>query len=290
MIAVAGDIMVDLFLLSQLREAEQGSGVLMRGGGSAANTAAWLAHFGVPVCFAGCVGADPIGDMLIREIEATGVRSRIRAVSGEETGAVAVEVGESGERVMRSSRGANQLLSPDDILGLIVEQPHIVHLTGYSLLGPYGLSLLEAAHDMAERTGSRISFDPSSVGVINRIGVDVLASALVSAAVNVLLPNESEALALIPGTGDIWSALPRLGSLAPVVVLKMGGAGAAVVEGGRERVIKTTHVPPLDTTGAGDAFNAAVLAGIFQGQNLEVAIQTGHDIAGEVVRRYGGRP
>lgn len=75
MIACVGDIMVDIFLLSELQEAEQGEGILIRGGGSAANTAAWLARDGTRSTFVGCTGADVAGAMLVHELETSGVVS-----------------------------------------------------------------------------------------------------------------------------------------------------------------------------------------------------------------------
>src|SRR5579884_2225628 len=98
MIAVIGDLLLDIFILSELQEAEQGEGIVLRGGGSAANTACWVAALGEPVTFVGCTGDDPRGIMLARELRDRGVTPWVRAIPRSETGAVAIEVSDSGER------------------------------------------------------------------------------------------------------------------------------------------------------------------------------------------------
>jgi ribokinase len=135
---VVGDLLLDVLLLSELKHSEQPAGMIARSGGSAANTAAWMQHLGCPVRFVGCVGNDGIGDMLRRELREVGVETRVRTVDGLETGCVAVELDAHGERLMRSSRGANVALVADDVRGANVGDIWGVHLTGYALLGVGG--------------------------------------------------------------------------------------------------------------------------------------------------------
>src|SRR4029077_15345562 len=108
----------------------------LRGGGSAANTAALVAHLGPGGTFLGCVGGDPPGNMLVEELRRAGIRIHVRTVSAE-TGGVAGEGTPQGERLMRSSRGAKQALSPYDLLDRVMPGVEFVHLTGYALLGPH---------------------------------------------------------------------------------------------------------------------------------------------------------
>lgn len=289
MITVIGDIMLDVFLLSELQEAEQGSGVVLRGGGSAANTAAWLAALRCPVSFVGCVGADPRGRMLVGELDRGGVVSHVRFVDGSETGAVIVEVSGSGERVMRSSRGANESLSPDDIRTEDLAWAEYVHLSGYALLGPFGLELLAAAGARAASAGAILSFDPSSTGVVQRFGEVSLIKALRESGVQLLLPNTEEATAL-SGHEEVKDAAAALAEHVPTVIVKDGARGAVFSEGRSARRVSTQPLNPIDTTGAGDAFDAGILQSLRGGSSNISACRLAHTCARHVLRRYGGRP
>jgi sugar/nucleoside kinase (ribokinase family) len=289
MIVVIGDTMLDVMILPELREAEQQSGVLMRPGGSAANTAAWLACLGSEVLFVGCVGRDPIGRMLVETMRDYGARVHVRMTGEAESGAVVVQVTDTGERLMRSSRGANRLLSPDDIAATPVDRVSFVHLTGYTLLDPHGLAIVDAAGDLARRTRARFTFDPSSVGVQRAFGAEALLSSLDRNGMSILLPNAVEAESLT-GTPDVGEAARELGRWAPLVVVKDGDEGAVTYHQGKVQRMAAEPLQPLDTTGAGDAFNAGFLHALGQGSSLADACALGNKVARKVICRYGGQP
>lgn len=281
--------MLDVFLLSELQAEEQGSGLLLRPGGSAANTARHLAALGHEVVFVGVVGADSTGQVVQRILEESGVTARPRVAPGEETGAVAIEVTDNGERVMRSSRGANQLLEPADLEPLRALPLTWLHLTGYSLLGAPGLAILKAAGQLARETGAILSFDPSSVGVINRIGAAELLAALCRAGAALLLPNSAEATAL-SGQPDPIQAARALVRSVPWVVVSLGPEGACWARPGGGGAVATQPARPLDTTGAGDAFNAGVIDALSRGESLAGACTQGNLLARQVLGRWGGGP
>jgi ribokinase len=287
MILCAGDILLDVFLLSELQASEQGSGVLLRAGGSAANTAHWLSQLGVPVRFVGCVGSDATGNALRQQLRDSGVQVAIRSEPGAETGAVVVEVGPHGERSMRSSRGANQALSSIDLREATSDDVRIIHLSCYATLGTEGLDILLNAGKLARDVGALLSVDPSSVGVIQRFGPDRFLQALLDAGAYLLLPNLHEATT-ISARESVDDAAQRLGSMFPKVVVKMGASGALVCNGGVSDLVPTTAAVPKDTTGAGDAFNAGVLAAVWRGESILEGCRTGHDVARRVVGQYGG--
>lgn len=279
--------MIDVFLLEELRAAEQGSGLVLRPGGSAANTAAWLASEGHEVAFTGCVGQDTWGAALEEEIGRRGVRVRIRAVAGAQTGAVAVQVGSDGERVMRSSRGANAHLVPEDLERLQRVARPLLHLTGYSLLGPNAAALLHGAGELARH--SILSFDPSSVSVIASLGRDALVEGLRSAEIGLLLPNAEEAM-LLAGCASAEEALEVLGTWCPRVAISLGEQGAIWADGTDRGEAPTRVDQPVDTTGAGDAFNAGVIAALVAGEGLGAGCALGNILAGRAISRLGGMP
>jgi ribokinase len=289
MMLVVGDLLLDVLLLPELTHSEQPAGMVARSGGSAANTAAWMAHLGSHVTFVGCVGNDGIGDMLRAELRAEGVHAQVRAVDGMETGCVAVNLDAQGERLMRSSRGANVALVPDDLHGVVHGKLWGVHLTGYALLGRGGFALLEAAADIARAHQAILTFDPSSEGVIAALGRDILMREMSRWGVELLLPNVVEAAALT-GRTNASEAAVILGEAVPTVVVKRNEHGAVIFADGELLHVPTEPVKPLDSTGAGDAFNAGMLAALRRGDKLEEACRQGHETAREAIGIYGGRP
>lgn len=289
MIACVGDIMVDIFLLSDLQRAEQGDGILLRGGGSAANTAAWLARTGAETVFIGRTGEDAAGAMLTQELAACGVIPCIRTVPEAETGAVLVRVDDDGtERVMRSSRGANTALSPDDLATADVPALTCIHLTGYALLGPAGLDLLEAAARIAKARQALLSFDPSSPSVIERIGAATLLQAMNRCGVAILLPNAAEAAAMTGKT--VPAAAQALREYVPTVLIKAGANGAVFATASSSGAVPIRPARPIDPTGAGDAFDAGAIAALVAGKSVADACREGVMLASEVLVHYGGRP
>jgi sugar/nucleoside kinase (ribokinase family) len=289
MILVVGDLLLDLLLLPELREEEQSAGIVARSGGSAANTAAWIAHLGAEAGFVGCVAADALGAMLGGELAASGVDVRLRPVTGAETGCVAVEITAEGERTMRSSRGANAELAPSDIQSSARDGVEWVHVTGYSLLGPHGFGILRRSAVVAQENGAKLSFDPSSTAVVNHFGADRVLAELEACRTWLLLPNAAEARALV-GESTSEPAARVLGDRFPLAVVKEGPDGATWSDEMRLEHVPTRTVLPVDTTGAGDAFNAGVIIGLSRGESARDACSLGHSIARRVISQYGGRP
>lgn len=289
MILVAGDLLLDILLLPELRQPEQPEGIVLRPGGSAANTAAWIAHLGGAVTFTGCIGDDPIGAMLVEEMEQQGVHVIARRVAGMETGAVVVEIDHGAQRVMRSSRGANTALAPEDIQRPELSSITVVHLTGYALLGPPGFALLRAAGELAREHGALLSFDPSSPSAVKAMGRELLLAELLRCGVGLLLPNQDEAAALM-GTSDSMEATNRLRDIVPAVAIKNGQDGYTAADGDGVHIQPMETIVPRDTTGAGDAFNAGVLFGLSNGDALSAACRRGHAAALGAISALGGRP
>ena len=289
MILVVGDLMLDVFVLPTLQAPEQRTGLVVKGGGSAANTAAWIAHCGQPVAFIGCAGRDFQGRMLVAELGEQGVQPVVSLIPDADTGAVLVELTDDGEHVMRSSRGANLALSPDMLAAPLADQPRIVHITGYSLLNRYALDLLVAASGVAERNNARLSFDPSSVSAVHTLGRRRLLQALARCGVDVLLPNAAEACALA-GTDDVDRAVADLTKLVPTVLVKLGEHGALTLSGGRLIRVPAVETRTVDTTGAGDAFNAGALVALLEGASVERACAAGNRVAALTIAKIGGRP
>jgi sugar/nucleoside kinase (ribokinase family) len=104
---------------------------------------------------------------------------------------------------------------------------------------------------------------------------------------DVLFANEAEAAAMA-GTDDLGSTLERLAGFCPCVVIKRGGAGAAGIRDGVVVEVPAEPVDVIDTTGAGDCFNAGFLAGWLEGLDLRDALTLGVLCGSRAVTGYGG--
>ena len=260
-------------------------------GGSAANTAAWMARQGAAVDFVGCVGP---GDRERHEsvLRDLGVRPQLSEHSTLTTGTIVIVV-EGEQRTMLTDRGANAGLQVDAVTDELLAEAGVLHLTGYSLVDAFSSDDLAALIERAHTHGVLVSLDPGSAGFIADYGVDAFRAAL--RGVDVLLPNLAEARLLAGLTDENAPAdavlAETLLDLAPAVVLTHG-AGAVVVarQGESTASIDVEAIEAVDPTGAGDAFTAGLLTSLLYGADLVEAARAGVRVAGLAVTRAGARP
>ena len=153
---------------------------------------------------------------------------------------------------------------------------------------PSALRLAAAALAAAAAAGCTISVDPASIGPLAHYGVDRWLAD--TAAATLLLPNAEEAR-LLTGCRDTEDAAKALAARYPVVAVTLGPDGALWASGDVlvHRPARPTEV--VDTTGAGDAFTAGLLAVWLGDRDVDpiVALDAGLDVAADVVRRPGAR-
>jgi ribokinase len=286
---VVGDVATDVVaVLSGVPApgSDRPASISTRGGGAGANVAVHLARLGVPVVLAGCIGDDPAGAALAAELVAAGVRPALRTVEGVPTGTIVSLVEPGGQRSMLADRGANLHLRPAD-----VPQPGAgghLHLSGYTLLDPGPRAAGLAALEAAVTAGCTVSVDPASAGPLTRYGVDRWLTD--TAAATLLMPNADEAC-LLTGCTDIEAAAAALARRHRIVAVSLGADGALWASG--EDVVHRPAHPAdvVDTTGAGDAFAAGLLASWLgtTGGSPAAVLDAGLALAAEVVRRVGAR-
>ena len=288
-VVVVGDVATDVVVVLEGDPApgsDRPASIVTRGGGAAANVAAHLARLGTPVQLAGCVGDDPAAAGLAAELAAAGVRLALRTVPGLPTGTVVSLVERDGQRSMLADRGANLELADDDV-PLPSAGGHL-YVSGYTLLDPRprtaGLHALRAA----VAAGCTVSVDPASTGPLARYGVERWLAD--TAGTTLLLPNVEEAR-LLTGCGDVADAARTLARRYPVVTVKLGPDGALWASGD-VLVHRPAHpTTVVDTTGAGDAFAAGLLAAWLRSPELDpaAALDAGQALAAAVVRQPGAR-
>ena len=109
--------------------------VRLHQGGSAANTARWLARLGVRTTLICAVGRDGPGRALVAALRADGVDVRGARPAGARTARIGMVVDADGERSFVADRGAADLLAPDDLRPAWFAGAGVLHLPAYSLLG-----------------------------------------------------------------------------------------------------------------------------------------------------------
>lgn len=288
-VLVVGDLLVDVVVVPDgaVRPGSDTAATIRSGGGgSAANTAAWLAWSGRSVSLLAAVGDDLFGTSARSELAAHGVEHLGPVLLGARTGACVVVVDPAGERTMLPDRGANDLLGAEltgvllDDAGLPLGDVAWVHLSGYTLLHPGSRPAGEVVVRQARDAGIGLSVDAASAGPICDLGAGAFLDRVRGA--EVLFANEAELDAL----GGPDAVLGAVGAL----VTKRGAAGASWTDGREVLDVRAKPVEVVDTTGAGDAFAAGVLAAWLAGTTVRDALEGGAIRAAEAVARPGGRP
>ena len=239
-------------------------------GSSGAITAAALAALGVAVSFVGVVGDDHLGRFFHDELVRHGVDvSALRVMPSERTG-ITVALERDGDRAMLTYPGTMARLSADQVPAELIDNAAHVHVSSYFLQRGLreGLAPLFAS---ARDSGATTSLDPGwdSDGTWDGGLSEVLGH------VNWFLPNEAEARAIAAQLVK-HSAFKRVGALVilraygmEMVAVKRAGAGADLAHGSERLSLNTVPLIPLDTTGAGDNFNAGFIAGMLDGDPRE---------------------
>jgi len=286
-IVVLGDVMVDVVtrLSVPLASGSDAPAVIrFHGGGSAANTAAWLAEAGAEPLLVGRVGDDERGRAARDELHVAGVHAVLAADPELPTGTCVVIVAPDGERTMAPDAGANDALSDADLSDeLLVAGGHL-HVAGYALLRAGSRPAARAAISRALERGLTVSVDPSSAALLSPEFLDHAQGA------GLLLPNADEAQ-MLTGERDAERAARALAGRFGEVVVTLGPEGALWTDG--HESVRAEALPvkvAVDSTGAGDAFAAGLLAARLDGAAPAEALAAGAKLAAQAVARPGGRP
>jgi ribokinase len=231
-------------------------------GGSAANTARWLARLGARTTLIAAVGRDGAGRALVDAVRSDGVTARVSRVATARTGRIGVIVSPGGERSFVADRGAADLLRPEEVRVDWFRGVDALHVPVYSLLAePLGAAG-HAAIGMARARDAPVSLDLASIGPLLARGRRAARDLVESVAPDILFATAAEAEALLGRY-----AVDGLLDLAPHAIVKRGAKGATVLaRTGDDRLrfeVATEHITAADTTGAGDAFDAGFLISWF---------------------------
>lgn len=278
-VVVVGDAGLDIVVRADALPPPGGdtrARIVVGPGGAGANTAAWLAACGARPTLLARVGADRAAGQLRAELSAAGVDCRF-AVDDAPTCQVVVLVDAAGQRTMLADRGASARLAPRDIAPAALSAAVHLHLSGYVLLDPSSRAAGQAALSAARAAGLSTSVDPQAAALLADPR-DFLADV---AGVDLLLPSAAELAALGEAT-----ALDTVGAIA----VTHGAGGASWLDGTRHLHVPAEPVAVTDSTGAGDAFDAGLLAAWLAGASPPDALRAGVAAGARAVTRLGARP
>jgi len=241
---VSGNASVDeYYLVDRIPasdEAQEAKDFFAKLGGAATNVAVALSRLKARVTFAGVVGSDEYGDLIVRYLSEEGVATHCVVRSSKPTGKVVVILDNAGRRAMVAVRGANADLKPGfiDVDALFKGVSH-AHLS--STKPDYTRWVLAEA----KKIGLSTSYDPG-MAIASR-GLEYIRDVL--GLVDVLFVNAREYDAL---GGEALEKEYR-----GLLVVKEGEHGSRIPRLGLQ--VPAFRVNTVDTTGAGDSFNAAFL-------------------------------
>ena len=283
LVASCGNANVDIFVVvDEFPRADQeviAFDAYVMAGGSAANFSVAVHRLGRESCFVGCVGDDELGREFVEDLRRSGVCTRyVVTVPGAKTGRVVVMIKSStGERAMVAFRGANERLSADLFPRSLFNECKHFHV---SSVPP---RRAEAFLRLARAAGATTSYDP---GGYASEGIASFEAALRHT--DVLFVNRVEAR-LMTGL-DLERAVRSLADSGPrVVVVKLGPEGSLAVSGGAVERAPAFRVSVVDTTGAGDAFNAGFIHAFLGGLSLSDSLTLGNAVAAIKIGRRGAR-
>ncbi len=258
-------------------------------GGCAANVSVGLSRLGIEAACFTKTGDDMLGEWIKRELEKEKVDTdliQIEKNCKSDLSAIIVN-SRSGERTIFFNRDANEKLEvfPEEI-----KETDWIFVS--ALNGEWGKNLDKIA-DLIHSQGIKLAFNPGQRNIKDNPQkiIEIIGKC------DVLLLNKDEAIEIIRSKKQEESdkqlndevflvrKLREMGS--KTVALTDGLRGSWLFDGKDLFYIKATSDKPIDTTGAGDAFTSAFLAGCLKGKSAEESLKWGAVNGGNVVKFYG---
>lgn len=274
-----------------------GGGLFARGfGGDTLNTALYLSRLGVATSYVTALGDDSLSEAMLAAWRTEGIATdEVLRLPGRLPGLYMIERDARGERSFlywRDRAPAREFFDHADDSALErLSRFDLLYFSGVSLslYGDIGRARLRELLVAARRNGGRVAFDGnyrprgwSDAATAKRAFNEILPL------VDLALPTLEDEQALF-GDADASKCIARLRSLGiGEIVVKRGGLGCLIFANGDSVDVPPANiVEPVDTTAAGDSFNAGYLAARLRGASAVDAARAGHRLAGAVIMSPG---
>jgi sugar/nucleoside kinase (ribokinase family) len=283
---VAGDANVDL-ILSDAPDVEYNSEKLAKGmeltlGGSSSITAYNLARLGVRTGFLGLVGSDLFGDFVVNALASANVNVDVLHRDARQKTGLTVWLSQDTRRAGITYPGTIASLAAAHFKQEHLQRARHLHVGHYFLLTRFhadAARVFQQAKQLGLTTSLDCNYDPA--GEWQSHIEDVLRYT------DIFFPNEEEARRLT-GARSAEAAAIELGKLARTVAVKLGAEGVLICSDGSCFHRAATPVDVIDTTGAGDSFNAGYLSQFLKGEDARICAEAGLAAAARCISRIGG--
>lgn len=302
MILCCGEALIDMLPRAH---ADGAQGFVPHAGGAIFNTAIALGRLGTPTGFLTGASTDLFGDILRAELEASGVATDLIVWSDRPTTLAFVKLtGGQAHYTFYDENTAGRMLDPQ-AAPTIPDDVTTLYFGGISLIGEPAADFYLA---LAEREAARrvIVCDPNiRAGFIRDEAAYRRRLDRMMAHTDILKVSDEDVSWLVPGAESVLDKARSLLAKGPrIVVLTRGAEGASAVTASGETVsVAVRKVTVVDTVGAGDTFNAGVLArlhgfgllnradlGRIEAEHLKAALEHGARVAAVTVSRPGANP
>jgi sugar/nucleoside kinase (ribokinase family) len=288
-LVVVGTIMVDILLYLERLPEPGGAAIASRSAvtpGAGYNLLAAAVRLGLPAAHAGLVGGGPFGNMVVTALDELGVRLLLPR-RDEDTGfdVGLVELGSGRQPTFLGAPGVESRLTPADLASIPLGPADAVYVSGYDLWYPgQGAALASWVSGLGPEL--LVVFDPGPLaGELAPAWLEA-----VTGRAGILSLNIAEATQLAGEAGPARLAellVQRVGAEG-WVVLRAGADGCWVASRGRP----AEHIParparPVDTTGAGDAHVATLVARMAAGDDILRAARWANAAASLVIEQAG---
>jgi sugar/nucleoside kinase (ribokinase family) len=229
--------------------------------GSAGIVAAGCARLGLRTALAAHVGRDAFGELVLARLADRGVDTGPVVVHDDEPTGLSVILSTPGDRAVLTLAGALARLDPDEVSDALLARARHVHVAGFFLvpgLVARGADLLRRARAVGCSTSLDTNWDPAGRWETARPAL---------AHVDVVLPNAAE-LAALAGGLEAEAAAAAVRALGPRIALKAGAAGAIGWDDDGRHERPGLAMDVVDTTGAGDSFDAGFIAAALAGRSF----------------------
>ncbi|HXS01363.1 MAG TPA: carbohydrate kinase family protein [Pyrinomonadaceae bacterium] len=274
-VLVIGELNVDIVATGLRGVPEMGAEILAQDceltlGSASAIFAVGMSKLGHKVTFVSQVGRDSFGDFCITTLKHLGIAtSNVLRKSDEKTG-VTLALSGRRDRALITYPGAIASLTADRANHALLKQHDHVHLTSYYLQKRLQPSFGEILQH-AKALGLTTSFDPNS-DPSDRWNSKINS---VLKHTDILFVNEREAIKLSRAK-TAQAALKMLGEKTPCVVVKRGAKGAIAIQNNELFTDPGFRVKALDTTGAGDSFDAGFLSAYLMKEPVSECLRIGN--------------
>ena len=260
-----------------------GGGILIQAnGGKGANQAVAAARLGADVTLLTCLGKDASGEKLAADFEKEGIDTSKIKFSHIPTGTALIFVDDNAENCIAVAPGSNNDLLPEDVDTISAELKE----AGFMLIQlEIPMSTVERAAAMADSLGAKVIVNPAPMAPMSKE---------LKSHIWLITPNETEAEKLtgipVHSENDARQAAEVLFAEGiDNVIITLGSKGSLVCTRERSEFVPARPVKAVDTTGAGDCYNGALVAALAEGKDLFQAARVATQAAAISVTRLGAQ-